>query len=113
MQTKTIPLIMATTATRPIVRPTAPPVDKPPLLDFDTGAMFCEFGGTVGVIVTVLIDPGSVSRETVGVGVQVRELDDELDDALDGEAEDWKIVGVMVVAGAIAVEDVGYGQLAP
>jgi hypothetical protein len=85
MQTKTIPLIMATTATSPIVRPTAPPVVNPPPLDFcDTGARFWEFGGTVGVIVTVLTDPVVVSREITGVGVQVIEVDG----VLDGEGED-------------------------
>lgn len=76
MQKKMIPAIIATKATRPIVRPTAPPVDKPPLL-FETDDLFDSLGGAVGVTVTVRTCPVMVSRDTIGVGVHVElvELD--------------------------------------
>jgi len=67
---------MATSATRPMVRPTAPPVLSPPLfLFFVIPTALPEVGGTVGVTVTVRICPVTVSSEVMGVGVHV---DDEL-----------------------------------
>lgn len=66
---------MATSATRPIVRPTAAPVLSPPplLLFFVVPNELPEVGGTVGVTVTVRIWPVTVSSEVTGVGVQVEE----------------------------------------
>jgi len=71
MQKNAIPAIMATNATNPTVSPTAPPVDNPPLLLFETVELLCEFGGAVGVTVTVRTCPVIVSRDMIGVGVQV------------------------------------------
>lgn len=78
---------MATRATRPIVRPTAPPVLSPPLpllllvSEVDAVLLWLD-GGDVGVYVTVLTCPVTVSTERTGVGVHVsvEELDvtDEL-----------------------------------
>lgn len=87
---------MATRATSPIVSPTAPPVPSPFLELFSlTGATFWEFGGTVGVTVTVCTSPVIVSRETTGVGVQVEDVEDVED------------VESFVVGGAVVVADVG------
>jgi hypothetical protein len=75
MQKYMIELMMATSATRPIVRPTAAPVLSPPplLLFFVVPNELPEVGGTVGVTVTVRIWPVTVSSEVTGVGVQVEE----------------------------------------
>lgn len=63
---------MATKATRPTVSPTAAPVESPLLsLDFLIALELPEFGGTVGVTVTVRTWPVTVSRDVTGVGVQV------------------------------------------
>jgi hypothetical protein len=62
----------ATRATKPTVRPTAPPVLSPPpcptLVNAD---VLSEFGGTVGVTVTVRTCPVTVSSDMTGVGVHV------------------------------------------
>jgi hypothetical protein len=95
-------LTIATSATRPIVRPTAPPVLMPELLWlFDTGATSGEFGATVGVEVTVCTIPVTVSTEVTGVGVHVEGgelevMDVEVDKGLAN-------VGVGVVAGCVVV----------
>jgi len=68
---------MATRATRPIVRPTAPPVLSPPLLACLIPVWLCDVGGTVGVTVTVLTWPVTVSREVTGVGVHVEDAAEE------------------------------------
>lgn len=92
--------MMATRATRPTVRPTAPPVLIPELLWlFVTPPEFAELGGTVGVTVTVLTSPVTVSRKVDGVGVHVEELEDEDVDV---------VLGVGVVVGSdvvVAVAD--------
>lgn len=69
--------MIATRATKPTVNPTAAPVLNPfPLLFFsEIGARFCEFGGTVGVTVTVRTSPVVVNTDTTGVGVQVEDDD--------------------------------------
>lgn len=55
-----------------MVRPTAAPVDNPPLLVlFGNKLEFCESGGCVGVNVTVRTCPVTVSSDTTGVGNQV------------------------------------------
>lgn len=93
---------MATRATRPIVRPTAPPVLIPELLLlFDTGATSAEFGGDVGVIVTVWTCPVTVSREVTGVGVHTEELEPG---EVEVEVDDGEVVanvGVGVVAACV------------
>jgi hypothetical protein len=71
MQKNAIPAIIATKATNPTVSPTAPPVDNPPLLLFETVELLCEFGGAVGVTVTVRTCPVMVSSDIIGVAVQV------------------------------------------
>ncbi len=64
--------MIATSATRPIVNPTAAPVPNPPeFFDFETGVVESELGGIVGVTVTVRTSPVTVSREVTGVGVHV------------------------------------------
>jgi hypothetical protein len=60
---------MATRATRPTVRPTAAPILRPPALFRETPVKLCALGGTVGVTVTVLTCPVTVSRDATGVGV--------------------------------------------
>jgi hypothetical protein len=60
---------IAIKATKPTVRPTAPPVPSPPLLLFLTPKPLCEFGGAVGVTVTVRTSPVVVKMEMTGVGV--------------------------------------------
>lgn len=90
----------ATSATKPIVRPTAPPVLSPPLLCLeDIEAVLGEFGGAVGVTVTVTGDPEIVESCVIGVGVHVIEDDDEevvwesdIEGVVDGAAR----VGVMI-----------------
>jgi hypothetical protein len=64
---------MATRATRPTVRPTAAPILRPPALFRETPVKLCALGGTVGVTVTVLTCPVTVSRDATGVGVHVGE----------------------------------------
>jgi len=79
MQKYIIEQMIATRATRPIVRPTAPPVLIPPSFFLtDAPLRLAEFGGMVGVTVTVLTWPVTVSRDTTGVGVHV--IDDEDED---------------------------------
>lgn len=73
------PAIIAIKATRPIVRPTAPPVVNPPLL-FETDELLLEFGGAVGVTVTVRTCPVIVSRDMIGVGVHVELVEPDVDD---------------------------------
>ena len=87
------------------MRPTAPPVLIPELLlFFDTGATSAEFGGDVGVIVTVWTCPVTVSREVTGVGVHMEELELEEVEVEDGEVV--ASVGVGVVAACVVVVDV-------
>lgn len=64
-------MMIAIKATKPIVRPTAPPVVKPPPLLFETDDSLDALGGEVGVTVTVRTCPVIVSRDMTGVGVQV------------------------------------------
>lgn len=62
---------MATRATSPMVSPTAAPVESPLLsLDFLIALELPEFGGTVGVTVTVRTWPVTVSSDVTGVGIQ-------------------------------------------
>lgn len=74
MQNQMIAPMIAIRATRPIVRPTAPPVPSPPLPLFLTPNPLCEFGGAVGVTVTVRTWPVVVKTEMTGVGVHVEDL---------------------------------------
>jgi hypothetical protein len=61
-------------ATKPTVRPTAPPVPSPLLFLLVVIPLEIEeAGGMVGVTVTVLTWPVTVSREVTGVGVHVVE----------------------------------------
>jgi hypothetical protein len=79
MQKYIIEHMSATRATKPTVRPTAPPVLSPPLPLFRaTPVRLCEFGGTVGVTVTVRTCPVTVSSDVTGVGVHVDVADNEL-----------------------------------
>jgi hypothetical protein len=89
---------IAIRATKPIVNPTAPPVFSPLPLLFFTPNPLCEFGGAVGVTVTVRTSPVVVKIETMGVGVHV--VDVEEDSVVDMEA--WLVVdaGSLVVEGA-------------
>lgn len=90
--------MIATSATRPIVRPTAAPVLRPLFLLFVViAAALPAFGGLVGVTVTVCTTPVSVSRETVGVGVHVEELLDFSEEV---------VMGADVVCAAADVVDV-------
>lgn len=90
------------------MRPTAPPVLMPPLLVVSAFATppltFCEevVGGVVGVTVTVLTWPVTVSREMTGVGVHVDELG-EVVDVVSTLAGVDVVVGVVDV-GAAAVD---------
>jgi len=72
---------MATRATRPTVRPTAPPVlsPPPPPLLFLTSVRLDALGGTVGVTVTVFSWPVTVSSDMTGVAVHVEDEDDVVD----------------------------------
>jgi hypothetical protein len=78
MREYTIQQMIAMRATRPIVRPTAPPELRPPPLFLDTPVRLCEFTGVVGVTVTVLTLSVTVARDVIGVGICV--IDDEEDD---------------------------------
>lgn len=73
------PATIATNATRPIVRPTVPPVPSLFELPFETGVLS---GGVVGVTVTVLTTPVMVWSDWTGVGVHVEDwvLDVEMED---------------------------------
>jgi hypothetical protein len=66
------PPTIATRATRPITRPTVPPVPSLFELPFDVGELVGS-GGPVGVTVTVLTIPVMVWRDWIGVGVQVED----------------------------------------
>jgi hypothetical protein len=90
-QKYTIEQTMITWAMRPIVKPTAPLRPRPPVLSFEIGFRFCEFGGTVGVTVIVLTWPVTVSREITGVGVQVEDADSDVEDCV--------VSGAAVVSG--------------
>lgn len=102
--------IVPINTTRPIVRPTAPPVLIPPLsvvLAFATPPLtFCGgvVGGTVGVTVTVLTWPVTVSRDITGVGVHVEELDEVVD--VVSTLAGVEVVGAGVVDVGAAVVDV-------
>lgn len=87
--------IRATRATRPTVRPTAAPVlSPPPPLFLEIAVTLCELGGTVGVTVTVLTCPVTVSSDVTGVGVHVDVEDDEIGVE---ELDDVVAAGVEVV----------------
>jgi len=82
----------ATRATKPTVRPTAAPVPSPPPpLFLEIGERLCEFGGTVGVTVTVRTSPVTVSSDTTGVGVHV-------------DVEEDEVVVLMGVADVVSIE---------
>jgi hypothetical protein len=70
-------LTMAIRATRPIVRPTAPPVPNPllPVLGINE---FWAFAGDVGTTVTVWTWPTVVKVERIGEGVEDTEVEDSL-----------------------------------
>ena len=78
MQEYTTQKMIAILATRPIVRPTAPPKLRPPPLFLCTPVRLCALGRTVGVVVTVLTWPVTVSRNVTGVGIRI--VDNEEDD---------------------------------
>lgn len=65
-------------ATRPILRPTVPPVPSLFELLFDV-TVADEPGGLVGTTVTVLTTPVTVWRDSIGVGVHVEELGWEIE----------------------------------
>lgn len=90
---------MAIIATRPIVSPTAPPVPSPPLpfLLADTVLRLAVLGGAVGVDVTVLTIPVTVSTDITGVGVHVEEV---AGSSIEVDA------GMEIVAGVVGVVDV-------
>jgi len=72
---------MAIKATRPIVRPTAPPVLSPPEWPFLMLGLVLVVAsegdeGDVGVIVTVCTTPVTVSILVIGVAVHVEEIED-------------------------------------
>lgn len=78
MQKYIIEHTRATRATKPTVRPTAPPVLSPLLpLFLAAPVRLCELGGTVGVTVTVRTCPVTVSSDVTGVGVHVDVEDEE------------------------------------
>lgn len=81
---------MAMRDTIPTVRPIAAPVLRVLPVSFVTPAELPEVGGTVGVTVTVRTCPVTVSREVIGVGVQV---DDELDEPEDDVVTVVRAVG--------------------
>ena len=66
------------------MRPTAAPVPiPPPPLFLETALSLCEFGGTVGVTVTVRTCPVTVSSDVTGVGVHI-DVEDEEEVVLSG-----------------------------
>jgi hypothetical protein len=69
----------------------------------DIGAMLGEFGGTVGVTVTVTGDPEMVESCVIGVGVHVieEEEDDEVvwESDVEGVVDGAARVGVIVFDG--------------
>jgi hypothetical protein len=75
MQNQMIAPTIAIRATRPTVRPTAPPVPSLLLPPFLIPNPLCELGGAVGVTVTVRTWPVVVKTEMTGVGVHVEDLD--------------------------------------
>jgi hypothetical protein len=78
MQKKMIKQMIATSTTRPMASPAAAPVLSPlPLLLCLIPVVEPEFGGTVGVMVTVWTWPVTVMSEIIGVGVHVEEDGDE------------------------------------
>ncbi len=80
-------------ATKPMVRPTAPPVPSPPPLLLLTSNPLCEFGGAVGVTVTVLTSPVVVKMEMMGVG----DHDEDVEaDVVDTEASLAEAYGKLV-----------------
>jgi len=96
--------IIATNATKPIVNPTAPPVLSPPLFFLVTICpcpSFGEFGGAVGVTVTVRTCPVIVSSDMIGVGVHVIDVDGEssVDDSGGGVVDGVVFGGVGFVVG--------------
>lgn len=70
------PPTIATRATRPIVRPTVPPVPSLFELAFDVTVLDGS-GGLVGVTVTVFTTPVTVWRDWTGVGVHVEDEEEE------------------------------------
>lgn len=89
--------IKATRATKPTVKPTAPPTLSPlPLLFFDTFGRLAEFGGAVGVMVTVITSPVTVSSDVTGVGIHV-----------DDGGEDDVVRGLEVVSAIGVLGDEG------
>jgi hypothetical protein len=94
MQKYIIEHMSATRATKPMVRPTAPPVLSPLPLFRATPVKLCEFGGTVGVTVTVRTCPVTVSSDVTGVGVHVDVEDDELLVVLPEEAVTTRVLEV-------------------
>jgi hypothetical protein len=101
MQKYIIEHMSATRATKPTVRPTAPPVLSPPLPFFRaTPVKLCEFGGTVGVTVTVRTCPVTVSSDVTGVGVHV-DVEDEDDELLVVLIEEVVSAGVLNVESGV------------
>ena len=91
MQKYIIEHTSATRATKPTVRPTAPPVLSPlPPAFRETPVRLWEFGGAVGVTVTVRTCPVTVSSDVMGVGVHV-----------DVEGEVESSMGLLVVGEAV------------
>lgn len=100
MQKKTMAPTIAIRATKPMVRPTAPPVPSPPPLLFLTPNPLCEFGGAVGVTVTVRTSPVVVKMEMTGVAVHVEDVEIDSDVAV----EAWLVVDA---CGTVSMEQLG------